>query len=205
MLMDFFTKFHLSFSYVVAAAATDDIIGAARNGTVVRLEPDPSTRGTFGIASSCLFTIFACTWSVQHLNVPGLGESTMTKSLRKLKWASATLIFPDFILNLAVTEWTASRADMEQLRAKAKNESLGAEQEQCGAHRIATQWTIQEEETTMERFRVAITWLRSTKPWIHLRRLITGKTRADKPFGIQEREETIKRDCSGYACQQRYN
>ncbi|MCJ1360376.1 MAG: hypothetical protein MMC33_010381 [Icmadophila ericetorum] len=30
----------------------------------------PDTRGTLTILWSCLFTIFACTWTVQHLNVP---------------------------------------------------------------------------------------------------------------------------------------
>lgn len=39
--------------------------------TTAGWQPNPDRRGTLGIVESCLFTVFACTWSFQHLNVPG--------------------------------------------------------------------------------------------------------------------------------------
>jgi hypothetical protein len=30
----------------------------------------PNTRGTLDILWSCVFTIIACTWTIQHLNIP---------------------------------------------------------------------------------------------------------------------------------------
>ncbi|KAH8599526.1 hypothetical protein B0O99DRAFT_328402 [Bisporella sp. PMI_857] len=38
--------------------------------TVVNFVSTPNSRGTLNILWSCLFTIIACTWSIQHLNIP---------------------------------------------------------------------------------------------------------------------------------------
>lgn len=43
----------------------------SQNTTLTSFEPDmSSTQTVFDILWLCLFTIFACTWTMQHLNVP---------------------------------------------------------------------------------------------------------------------------------------
>src|SRR5271163_4565510 len=45
------------------------------------------TRGTIDILWSCLFTIIACTWTVQHLNVPEQRGNRDPGRLGDIKWA----------------------------------------------------------------------------------------------------------------------
>jgi hypothetical protein len=65
---------------------------------------NPSHRGTLNILESCLFTIVLCTWSVLHLNVPALDDGSVTKLLQKVKWMLITIVFPEFILALALLQ-----------------------------------------------------------------------------------------------------
>ncbi|KAI0097198.1 hypothetical protein GGR51DRAFT_484510 [Nemania sp. FL0031] len=46
-------------------------------------QTNPSRRGTLMIIQNCLFTIFACTWSIQHPNVPRLDEDWLSALLHK--------------------------------------------------------------------------------------------------------------------------
>lgn len=73
----------------------------------------PNVRGTLDILWSSLFTIFACTWSVQHLNVPEQRDGRdpgwrgdiwwMLKGvLSKSKWMIITVIAPEVVFSLAV-------------------------------------------------------------------------------------------------------
>ena len=63
-------------------------------------------RGTWTIISSCLSTIFACTWSVQHLNLPGKASSDgqWARKLRSCKWMLINIFFPEFIVLQAAFE-----------------------------------------------------------------------------------------------------
>lgn len=72
----------------------------------------PSRRGTLTIIENCLFTIFACTWSIQHLNIPKLGESRYKTVLRQSKWTLTTLLFPEFIMVHAILEFVMVVQDM---------------------------------------------------------------------------------------------
>ncbi|KAF1355436.1 hypothetical protein BDV97DRAFT_345548 [Delphinella strobiligena] len=36
--------------------------------------PEPDYRGTFGILSLCLTTMFLCIWTAVHLNIPEFGK-----------------------------------------------------------------------------------------------------------------------------------
>jgi len=81
----------------------------------------PDTRGTFDILWSCLFTIIACTWTIQHLNVPeqpGIdprelrGFQKLRWNLRgvrrSLKWMLVTTIAPEYILGKALADLYAA-------------------------------------------------------------------------------------------------
>ncbi|KAK3495369.1 uncharacterized protein B0T23DRAFT_357090 [Neurospora hispaniola] len=65
---------------------------------------NPRRRGTLTLLIECLTTIFACTWTVLHLNVPAITDSTTTRVLRKAKWMAITVLFPEFIFAKAVCE-----------------------------------------------------------------------------------------------------
>lgn len=62
----------------------------------------PNRRGTIDILWSCIFTIFLCTWSALHLNLPAPDERFLRYALRKAKWMLQTLAGPEFVVWLAV-------------------------------------------------------------------------------------------------------
>jgi len=78
----------------------------------------PAERGTMTILWSCLTTVFACTWTILHLNVPCLldWDSTWDKILRKIKWMAITVIFPEFIFAKAVCELQMAIEDLHELK-----------------------------------------------------------------------------------------
>ncbi|OTB07571.1 hypothetical protein M426DRAFT_240654 [Hypoxylon sp. CI-4A] len=61
-------------------------------------------RSTWSIIFSCISTIVACSWSVQHLNVPGRRDGLWTRFSRSLKWMVINVLFPEFIVIHAILE-----------------------------------------------------------------------------------------------------
>lgn len=53
--------------------------------STVNFVASPGMRGSLDILWSCLFTILACTWSIQHLNVPE--QRDRSKEIRKEWWS----------------------------------------------------------------------------------------------------------------------
>ncbi len=41
---------------------------------------EPDFRGTLGTLWRCLFTILACTWTIQHLNIPEQRDRSVEKT-----------------------------------------------------------------------------------------------------------------------------
>jgi hypothetical protein len=72
----------------------------------------PPVRSTLSILWSALFTIFICTWSVQHLSVPPQKYSGVTGFFlsvwRKLEWMLLTLFMPELLLARALGEFVAA-------------------------------------------------------------------------------------------------
>lgn len=87
----------------------------AEDNAAVGWQTSPSRRGTLTIIENSLFTMFACTWSIQHLNVPALGENFRKTLPRKCKWAVFTVFFPEFLMALAILEFVMAVGDMELL------------------------------------------------------------------------------------------
>ncbi|TRX91258.1 hypothetical protein FHL15_007863 [Xylaria flabelliformis] len=73
-------------------------------GAAVGWQTGPSRRGTLTIIENCLFTIIACTWSIQHPNVPRLDEAWWRTFRRQCKWTLLTLFFPEFLMAHAILE-----------------------------------------------------------------------------------------------------
>lgn len=65
---------------------------------------NPRQRGTLMLLIECLTTIFACTWTVLHLNLPSPKDTAIIRVIRKIKWMAVTIIFPEFIFAKAVCE-----------------------------------------------------------------------------------------------------
>ncbi|KAL7921859.1 hypothetical protein ACQKWADRAFT_327421 [Trichoderma austrokoningii] len=97
------------------------MLAAARNCTVlpisgneaVRWQSGGCYRSTWNIISTCLSTIIACTWSIQHLNIPATDDSQWARNKRMMKWMMITVLFPELVLIHSMFEfhmaWKALR------------------------------------------------------------------------------------------------
>lgn len=68
------------------------------------------------IIQNCLLTILICTWSVQHLNVPGPKDGRVTIFVRKIRWMIITVLFPEFLLAHAIMERDLALKSMRRLK-----------------------------------------------------------------------------------------
>lgn len=87
----------------------------------------PNTRETLDILWSSFFTLFICTWTVQHLNIPRQ-RGKPPKSLRekvtswwnskppKLKWMTITLLVPESLVGRSAVEWMAARKQTKNMQ-----------------------------------------------------------------------------------------
>ena len=77
----------------------------------------PNGRGTFDIIWSSFLTIFLCTWTCLHLNVPAPDEGTWPPFLRKLRWMILTIIGPEFVVVIAAGQRANARRTTDAIRA----------------------------------------------------------------------------------------
>jgi hypothetical protein len=101
-----------------------------------------NVRGTLDILWSCLFTLFLCTWSAQHLNVPRQRVEQTNRPLRqeilafagsiwiKVKWVATAVILPELLVGRALQDWMMARRSSHDERF------------QYFASRDHTSWTI---------------------------------------------------------------
>ncbi|KAL2828471.1 hypothetical protein BDW59DRAFT_159677 [Aspergillus cavernicola] len=74
--------------------------------TLVGWTLEPSGRGTLGLLTTCLSTIFLCTWVVIH---PRVYQSEIHTTLHKLALLAKTLLAPKFIAVEGLQEWAQCR------------------------------------------------------------------------------------------------
>ena len=77
----------------------------------------PDGRGTFDIIWSSFLTIFLCTWTCLHLNVPAPKEGIWWPIFRKFKWMVFTIFAPEFLLGLAAGQRLNARRTTDNLHA----------------------------------------------------------------------------------------
>lgn len=71
------------------------------NGSdVVDWQPNPSSRGTSDILSTCLITLLLCVWTAVHMNIHL--ESFWKSQMRKVGWLMLALLAPEMV---AYTAW----------------------------------------------------------------------------------------------------
>ena len=97
-------------------------MASANNETIVHgWIPEPDGRGTWSIIWSCLVTIFICTWSVLHLDLPER-HGFWYLFFRKVKWMLVAALAPEFILMIAVNDFFQARFLLGQLVAHGGDE-----------------------------------------------------------------------------------
>jgi hypothetical protein len=95
----------------------------------------PNSRGTLEILWSSLFTIFACTWTIQHPNVPEQRDGRfpgwkgdlrwgLRHAVESLKLAIATILAPEFVIYVARCELTVVRYVSRGLESFAKEDGV---------------------------------------------------------------------------------
>ncbi|KAJ5084629.1 hypothetical protein NUU61_009208 [Penicillium alfredii] len=78
---------------------------------------EPNGRGTMDIIWSCCFTMFLCSWSSLCLNVPGPNDSQWKILWRKACLTALALLGPEFIFQIALSQWESARRSVEDFEA----------------------------------------------------------------------------------------
>ena len=93
-----------------------------RNETLIHgWVPEPSTRGIWSILWSCLATIFICTWSALHLDVPKR-HGRWYLSFRKLGWMLIAATAPEFFVYKAARNFFEAKDLLKHLHSQGYQE-----------------------------------------------------------------------------------
>ncbi|KDQ54105.1 hypothetical protein JAAARDRAFT_161042 [Jaapia argillacea MUCL 33604] len=66
-------------------------------------------RTMWGIVSSCLTTVFTCTWVAIHPNIPGPYESSFEITLRRVGMMIVALLAPELLVVWSLKQWLVAR------------------------------------------------------------------------------------------------
>ncbi|KAL4876905.1 hypothetical protein BJY04DRAFT_231187 [Aspergillus karnatakaensis] len=80
---------------------------------------EPGGRGTLGLLTTCLTTIFLCTWVVIH---PRVYQNERFATMHKLALLAKTLLAPEFIAVEGLQEWAQCRRMVEDCAALSNGE-----------------------------------------------------------------------------------
>ncbi|KAG1880135.1 hypothetical protein F4604DRAFT_1620150 [Suillus subluteus] len=72
--------------------------------------PSCNTRTLWEILLSCGLTLFACTWTAAHPNIPGMNESKVAITSRRLFVMVVALIAPELMITWATRQFFSSRS-----------------------------------------------------------------------------------------------
>ena len=81
-----------------------------------RLDHTTKTRSTFEILWSCWTTIFICTWTAMHPNIPPRRQSLIQALWRKTILMFCALLVPELVLTWAVKQWLAAKEIERQFK-----------------------------------------------------------------------------------------
>jgi hypothetical protein len=97
--------------------------------TTLNVSDPPSysnTRSLWDIIWSCVLTLFACTWTAIHPNIPGMDEGKFAVLSRRLGIMIMALIIPELIITWATCQFISARNT-----AKAFNHAFDAQLHQA--------------------------------------------------------------------------
>lgn len=92
---------------MILAASLVSVVQAQNSTTSATREGwnwGDNSRTTLDVLWSCLVTIFACTWTVLHLNPPAPNDGELLMFLRKLQFFAIGIIAPEAIVLCAATD-----------------------------------------------------------------------------------------------------
>ncbi|KAK0734269.1 hypothetical protein B0T26DRAFT_687899 [Lasiosphaeria miniovina] len=96
---------------------------------------NPDFRGTLDILWSSLFTVFACTWTIQHPNVPEQRRGRYPGWKGDLRWglrgfwtsiklAFSIVIAPEIIITIATSDFILARLSFRDINAHFKEDNV---------------------------------------------------------------------------------
>ncbi|KAJ5809556.1 uncharacterized protein N7503_001774 [Penicillium pulvis] len=105
------------------------------NSAQVNYVSSPDIRGTLNIAWSCVFTIIACTWTVQNPNAPwqrehystgrrGWWKWTMTKYAGLVGWFFTTIVAPEWLLMKYLGDYLEARKYVRDCQKYAEEDKV---------------------------------------------------------------------------------
>lgn len=141
----------------------------------------PTERGTSALINSCVITIFACTWTVLHLNVPGLRDGVLTKVMRKAKWMAITVLLPEFVFAKAICDLRLALNDLREF-----DDAL---QKKCEGK---LQWTV-----LHEKFKHEYSWQVEFGPRFLYRMLGLKPPPADRGSPVEKLAECVDNNPTG--------
>jgi hypothetical protein len=103
--------------------------------TTVNFVSSADKRGSLDILFSCLFTLFTCTWTVQHLNLPEQREGrdpgwlgnikwTLKRAWTSTKWMLITVLAPEYLLAKGLADRKAVDISITELREIAAKDGV---------------------------------------------------------------------------------
>jgi hypothetical protein len=93
----------------------------------------PNVRGTLDIVWACFTILLLCTWSVQHLNIQPLAKPraagqyvrlVVFQIKRKAKWMLLTLVAPEILIGLALSQFVAARHGRDMMQEFASEDGV---------------------------------------------------------------------------------
>lgn len=120
----FFLAYLLLLSNGASAVPTQNLT-ALRSEFAPAWVSEPTSRGTWNLLYSCLFTLTLCVWSAIHLNIPPQGERQRTQLLRKVKWVLIAIFAPEVALFTAGQQLYQARVLCKELNAIVSRTTIG--------------------------------------------------------------------------------
>jgi hypothetical protein len=93
----------------------------------------PNVRGTLDIVWTCISILLLCTWSVQHLNIQPQVKARAVRQYirlivflvkRKVKWMFLTLMAPEILIGLALSQFVAARHGQDTMQEFAREDGV---------------------------------------------------------------------------------
>lgn len=108
-----------------AEAYTLFVTNCSVPATLANFVTSPNTRGTIDLLWSSLLTLVACTWTIQHPNVPEQHEGLVERRanflkavkdcLNDAKWMICTILAPEVIITAATHDFVSARNTHKRL------------------------------------------------------------------------------------------
>ena len=96
-----------------AVASATSSTNATSSGHEEGWVSSPNGRGTIDILWTSLFTIFLCTWTSLHLNVPAHKEKYWQQCSRKFRWMVQAIMAPEFVVAFATGQKVEAKRSIE--------------------------------------------------------------------------------------------